>query len=101
VASDDERLAWNLIVCTTTIIEPDGPAQPITVFVIDHGRTCRLVIPATDEGMLRYAYGDWNDYALGRNDLQHGITAPSVGQTQIAGRSSWRAPHGQDRDRRS
>lgn len=45
------------------------------MFVVDHGRTSSLVIPAADGGLLRYAYGDWNYYALGKNDIGHGIAA--------------------------
>lgn len=58
--------------CTTTIIPPNEPAQPISVYLVDHGRTPSLVLPSADGGMTRYAYGDWNWYAL-RN------TGPIVG----------------------
>ena len=61
--------------CVTTIIPPAEPLQPTAVFVVDHGRTASLVIPRADGSMLRYAYGDWNYYALGKTDLAHGIAA--------------------------
>jgi hypothetical protein len=60
---------------TTSIVPPPVPADPIEVFVLDHGRTTSLAIAASDGGMLRYAYGDWDYYALGRNDFLHGVAA--------------------------
>jgi hypothetical protein len=61
--------------CVTTLIPPKSPVDPVDVFIVDHGRTTSLVIPSSDGGALRYAYGDWNWYALGRTDLYHGIAA--------------------------
>jgi hypothetical protein len=60
--------------CATTIIPPQVPGDAVEVFVVDHGRTTSLVVP-TNGGMLRFAYGDWRYYALGRKDLYHGIAA--------------------------
>jgi hypothetical protein len=60
--------------CATTIIPPRAPGEAVEVFVLDHGRTTSLVVP-TDGGMLRFAYGDWQYYALGRKDLYHGVAA--------------------------
>jgi hypothetical protein len=60
--------------CSTTIIQPEIIHEPREVFIIDHGHTSSLVIPASD-GLLRYAYGDWAYYALRKNDIWHGIAA--------------------------
>jgi hypothetical protein len=60
--------------CATTIIPPQAPVEPVEVFIVDHGRTTSLVVP-TASGMLRFAYGDWSYYALGKKDLYHGIAA--------------------------
>jgi hypothetical protein len=60
---------------TTIVVPPPAPADPVDVYVIDHGRTTSLAIAASDGGMLRYAYGDWDYYALGRNDFWHGVAA--------------------------
>jgi hypothetical protein len=68
-------LACTLYGCATTITPPQSPVDPVEVFVVDHGRTTSLVIPSSSAGALRYAYGDWNYYALGRKDLFHGIAA--------------------------
>ncbi|MGH8131352.1 MAG: hypothetical protein ACRES3_10915 [Steroidobacteraceae bacterium] len=71
-----QTLAFWLPGCATvTIIPPALPADPVNVFVLDHGRTTSLAIAASGGGLLRYAYGDWNYYALGKNDLWHGIAA--------------------------
>ncbi|MGQ0833360.1 MAG: hypothetical protein ACT4O5_00310 [Gammaproteobacteria bacterium] len=57
-------LATGLGGCTTTILAPADPVDPVEVFIIDHGRTASLVIPSSSGGMLRYAYGEWRWYAL-------------------------------------
>ena len=69
--------------CGTTVLPPDDPKNPVTVYLLDHGRTTSLVLPlegwegsARGGGMLvRYAYGDWNWYALEKNGLIHGFLA--------------------------
>lgn len=50
--------------CATTIVAPADPNDPVEVFVVDHGRTASLVIPASSGGLRRYAYGEWRWYAL-------------------------------------
>jgi hypothetical protein len=60
--------------CVTTIIPPRAPVDGVEVFIVDHGRTTSLVVP-TNGGMLRFAYGDWDYYALGKKDLYHAIAA--------------------------
>jgi hypothetical protein len=61
--------------CVTVIGPPAAPGDPVDVFVIDHGRTSSLVIPSGENAVTRYAYGDWNYYALGKNNLWRGIAA--------------------------
>lgn len=61
--------------CTTTVIPPPSPRQPVTVHLVDHGRTPSLVLPGEGNTLVRYAYGDWNYYALRKNDIWHGIAA--------------------------
>lgn len=48
--------------CTTTIVPPQSVERPQPVFVLDHGRHTSLVLPQAD-GLVRYAYGDWDWYA--------------------------------------
>jgi hypothetical protein len=64
-----------LSACVTTVIPPKSPVDPVEVFIVDHGRTTSLVIPSSEGEALRYAYGDWNWYALGHKDVYHGIAA--------------------------
>jgi hypothetical protein len=66
---------WALAGCATTVIPPERSADLAEVYVVDHGKTSSLIIPASGGGMLRYAYGDWNYYALGRRELRYGIAA--------------------------
>jgi hypothetical protein len=79
--------------CTTTIIPSSDVREAGHVFVVDHGRTSSLVIPS-NEGMLRYAYGDWAYYALRKTDPWHGIAAllwptqGALGRAQLAGPAS-------------
>lgn len=76
--------------CATTIVPP-VTTDPVDVFLLDHGRTTSLVLPAPDDAMVRYAYGDWNWYALGNNRIVDGVRAlvgPSAGtfgRQEIAG----------------
>jgi hypothetical protein len=45
------------------------------VIVIDHGRHPSLVLPSTNTEFVRYAYGDWNWYALSDESPSSGIKA--------------------------
>jgi hypothetical protein len=61
--------------CTTVIVPPTAPADPVPVFVLDHGRTPSLVLPRAGGGLVRYAYGDWNWYALRNTGIADGARA--------------------------
>ena len=47
------------------VVPPTDVARPVPVFLLDHGRTSSVVLPH-GSGLARYAYGDWNWYALNR-----------------------------------
>ncbi|NIS01180.1 MAG: hypothetical protein GWN99_08950 [Gemmatimonadetes bacterium] len=49
--------------CTNVISTPANPSRPLPVFLVDHGRHASLVLPRGDDGMVRYAYGDWEYFA--------------------------------------
>jgi hypothetical protein len=68
-------LAWALASCSTIITPQAALSEPVDVFVVDHGRTTSLVIPASDGKLLRYAYGDWDWYALGKHSVWRAIVA--------------------------
>lgn len=51
--------------CTNTVVPPADPAPPVAAFLLDHGRHASLVLEG-DNGMTRYAWGEWDYYALNR-----------------------------------
>jgi hypothetical protein len=55
--------------CSATVIPPAHVTDPVEVYLVDHGRTPSLILPRPDGQMERYVYGDWNWYALGRQNL--------------------------------
>lgn len=61
--------------CATTIIPPKQVQTPAKVYLLDFGRTASLVLPNTDGGMTRYAYGDWDWYARRQTGMWNAITA--------------------------
>lgn len=90
----------SLTSCTTTILPPRDPADPVSVFLLDHGRTPSLVVPAQPNTIVRYAYGDWDYYALRKNDLWHGIVALLWPTQGALGRMELTAPAQRDAVRR-
>ena len=55
--------------CTTSIIPPADPTDPVSVFVLDYGRHSSLLLPDTSaQAFTEYAYGDWNWFALDRSE---------------------------------
>lgn len=61
--------------CTAVVIPPDKPSEPVSVFLLDHGRHASLVVPHAHGGSVRYSYGDWDYYALRRTSIAHGLRA--------------------------
>lgn len=51
--------------CTNTVVPPVDPERPVAAFLLDHGRHASLVLEH-DDGMTRYAWGDWDYYARNR-----------------------------------
>jgi hypothetical protein len=62
------------LACTTTVVAPPAPLDPVPVFILDYGLTSVLVVPR-DEGLVAYAYGDWQYYALANNNSFRGFAA--------------------------
>jgi hypothetical protein len=69
--------------CTVRLEPPRQLSEPEPVFLLDHGRHSSLVLPAEGGGLVRYSYGDWQYYALGRTGLTSGFSA-LFGNTQAA-----------------
>ena len=67
-------LILSSLACTTTIIPPSHPRHPVSVYLLDEGRTSSLALP--NNGVAtRYAFGEWNWYALGRHGALNGLKA--------------------------
>ncbi|MGH7544882.1 MAG: hypothetical protein ACREKI_01715 [Gemmatimonadota bacterium] len=77
--------------CTAVIEPPAAPAEPQSVFVLDHGRHSSLVLPGDGGGLVRYSYGDWDWYALEKTGLFRGSSAvlwptrAGFGRRELAG----------------
>ena len=77
--------------CTTTLVPPANVREAVSVFLLDHGRTPSLILPAGNGCMIRYAYGDWQWYALRRTGAFNAIpalfwpTRGALGRGELAG----------------
>lgn len=78
--------------CTTTIVPPRSPADPVDVFLLDHGDTASIVLPTPEGNLTRYVYGDWNWYALGNTGLLDGVHALFWSSQATLGRRDWAGP---------
>jgi len=63
------------VLSPTVIVPPAAVADPVTVYVVDVGLHARLVLPDHNGGLIQYAYGDWNYFALNQQDLSDGLAA--------------------------
>jgi hypothetical protein len=81
--------------CVTVLVPPAAHRlqDPVAVYVLDHGRTPSLVLPdGRGGGMTRYAYGDWNWYALEKRRLLDGIAALFLPTRGAVGRKDLPGP---------
>lgn len=78
--------------CSTTVVPPASPSEPVSVFLLDHGRTPSLVLPTPDGNMTRYVYGDWNWYALRNTGPIDGLRALFWPTQGTLGRRDLRGP---------
>lgn len=54
--------------CVTVIRPPSSPEDPVPVAVIDYGYHSSLLLPLPEGGSVEYAYGDWDWFALNRDE---------------------------------
>lgn len=67
---------WLLVAgCANIVVPPTQPQEPVTVYLLDHGRHPTLVLPTREGHYIRYAYGDWNWYALNHTSTGTGLAA--------------------------
>jgi hypothetical protein len=63
------------VLSPTVIVPPAAVTDPVTVYVVDVGLHSRLVLPDRNGGLIQYAYGDWNFFALNQQDLSDALVA--------------------------
>ncbi|AUN94891.1 hypothetical protein C0099_08080 [Pseudazoarcus pumilus] len=71
--------------CSARIVPPAEPLDPVSVWVLDHGRHSSLLLPAED-GINRYSWGDWQWYAEGVTGITSGLKALFVPSPSALGR---------------
>ncbi|MFN4091167.1 MAG: hypothetical protein ACK4QW_19260 [Alphaproteobacteria bacterium] len=64
-----------LAACAAVVEPPPAPERPVRAALLDHGRHASLLLERPGEGMVRYSYGDWDWYALGRTSVGQGSAA--------------------------
>ena len=80
-----------LAACSTSIVPPAHVREPAPIAVLDHGRHSSLLLDAGDGSMVRYAYGDWQWYALrqtGPTEASGALLLPSkaaLGRKRLPG----------------
>lgn len=68
-------LALALTGCSTQVIPPAAPADPISIYLTDYGRHSSVILPSEDGGFDEYAFGDWDFFAQGKTGLPYAIRA--------------------------
>jgi hypothetical protein len=72
--------------CATTVRPPADVADPSTVVVLSHGISSSLILADESGGAVRFAYGDWRYYALGRTGIRETLAAVLWPTTAALGR---------------
>jgi len=73
------------------VVPPAAPENARSVFLLEHGQHASLVLPGKYKGVVRYSYGDWDYYALGRKGISSGLralqgpTLAGLGRRELAG----------------
>jgi hypothetical protein len=63
------------LACTTVVRLPTAPRQVVPAFLIHEAKTSSVALPLPDRRFVRYAYGDWNWYALQHQSAFDGLAA--------------------------
>jgi hypothetical protein len=77
--------------CTTTVVPPAEIDDPVTVVLLDFGRTPGLALPGESDAVY-YVYGDWNFYALRNTGAWDGLRALLWPTQGTLGRRRFDAP---------
>lgn len=54
--------------CAWTVQPPPAPRDPVTVWVTEYGKHCRVALPSDKSTYLEYGFGEWNFYAREKRD---------------------------------
>lgn len=77
--------------CQQRIVPPSGLSDPASVYITDYGRHAGLALPAGDDRMAEWFWGDWHYYALRDRSFGSGLRAlfasprSTLGRLDIAG----------------
>jgi len=77
--------------CVTFLSAPPAPIDPVVVHLVDFGYHTALFLPAGKDELVGFSFGDWDWFALGRNDPWHGFlalafpTPGALGRVRIRG----------------
>ena len=82
--------AFILVRSPTTIIAPADPVAPVTVYITDYGYHRRLVLPTSQGKFLQYAYGDWDYFALNRQNWNNAVAALLIPTQGTLGRREFK-----------
>ncbi|WP_428938611.1 hypothetical protein [Fontivita pretiosa] len=61
--------------CTTTVIPPQNPSDPVPIYLTDYGRHSSLLLPVTQTQYVEYAFGDYEWFARGNTTWWVGLRA--------------------------
>jgi hypothetical protein len=65
----------SLIGCTTTVLPPADPFDPVTVHLTDYGKHSSVLLPNPRGGYDEWAFGDWDYFAQGNTGALVAIRA--------------------------
>ncbi|RCJ15156.1 hypothetical protein A6S26_07405 [Nostoc sp. ATCC 43529] len=80
-------LVW--IFTPKLIIPPTNPQEAIAVYVLDFYWHSELVLPNSNGELIVYAYGDWNYFALNKQDFNNGLAALFIPTKGTLGRQKF------------
>lgn len=78
--------------CAAVIVPPAQVGNPVKAAVLDHGRHSSLLLERPDGSLVRYAYGEWEWYALGRTGAGRAFGALFLPSEAALGRRAMAGP---------
>lgn len=59
--------------CATRVTPPARVRQPVRVFIADYGPHAGLILPDGDQGLVEFAFGEWDWFALNHDHWYNAI----------------------------